>query len=102
MEALEIYQEMNDKRGEAGAFFQLGAVAIQANRMHEGLKLMALANIILMSIGSEDVKNVEPIVERFAAQLNYSQEQFMVMVREITASYRRDKGRGMVGAAFKR
>lgn len=99
MLALEIYQDMNDKQGEAGAFFQLGAVAIQFNRMHEGLKLMALANIILMSIGSEDVKNVEPIVERFAAQLNYSQEQFMVMVREITASYRKDKGRSLVGAA---
>lgn len=100
--ALEIYQDMNDKRGEAGAFFQLGAVAIQLNRMHEGLKLMALANIILLSIGSEDLKNVEPIVERFAAQLNYSQEQFMVMVREITASYRRDKGGSLVGAAFGR
>ncbi|MGA9098965.1 MAG: tetratricopeptide repeat protein, partial [Methanotrichaceae archaeon] len=100
--ALEIYQDLNDKQGEAGAFFQLGAVAIQYNRMHEGLKLMALANIILMSIGSEDVKNVEPIVERFAAQLNYSQEQFMRMVSEITVSYRRDKGRSLVGAAFGR
>ncbi len=100
MGALEIYQDLNDKRGEAGAFFQLGAVAIQKTLMHEGLKLMALANIILMSISSEDVKNVEPIVERFASQLNYSQEQFMVMVREITASYRRDKGRSLVGAAF--
>jgi len=102
MRALEIYQDLNDKRGEAGAFFQLGAVAIQKTLMHEGLKLMALANIILMSIGSEDTKNVEPIVERFAAQLNYSQEQFMRMVSEITASYRRDKGRSLVGAAFGR
>ncbi|MFB3764676.1 MAG: tetratricopeptide repeat protein [Methanotrichaceae archaeon] len=102
MAALEIYQDLNDKRGEAGAFFQLGAVAIQYNCMHEGLKLMALANIILMSIGSEDVKNVEPIVERFASQLSYSQEQFMRMVSEITASYRRDKGRSLVSTAFGR
>jgi tetratricopeptide (TPR) repeat protein len=100
LRALEIYQDLNDKRGEAGAFFQLGSVAIQNNRLHEGLKLMALANIILISIGSEDVKSVEPVVERFAAQLNYSQEQFMVMVREVTQSYRMDKGKSLVAAAF--
>jgi tetratricopeptide (TPR) repeat protein len=100
LRALDIYQDLNDRRGEAGAFFQLGSVAIQNNRMHEGLKLMALANIILISIGSEDVKSVEPIVERFAAQLNYSQEQFMVMVREVTQSYRRDKGRSLAEGVF--
>jgi len=42
------------------------------------------------------VKNVEPLVERLAAQLNLTQEQFMVMVQEILQSYTRDRGWGLV------
>lgn len=102
MKALEIYQDLNDRQGEAGAFFQLGAVAVQRNSIPAGLQLMALSNMILRSIGSEDIKKVEPIVERLAAQLNYSQEMFLEMIREITTGYRRDKGRGLVEAAFGR
>ena len=54
---------------EAGAFFQLGAVAVQQDKIQEGLRLMAIAAIILRSIKSDEVKNVEPLVERLAAQL---------------------------------
>lgn len=100
--ALQIYQDLNDRQGEAGAFFQLGAVAVQRDRIPEGLRIMALSNMILRSIGSEDVKKIEPIVERLAAQLNYSQEQFMEMIREVATGYRRDKGMGLVEAAFGR
>ncbi|HOV52810.1 MAG TPA: tetratricopeptide repeat protein, partial [Methanothrix sp.] len=74
--ALRIYQELADKPGEAGAFFQLGALSVQRDKIPEGLRLMALAAIVLRSIKSDEVKNVEPLVERLAAQLNYSQEQF--------------------------
>ena len=67
--ALRINQELADRPGEAGAFFQLGALAVQQDKMQEGLRLMALAAIVLRSIKSDDVKNVEPLVERLAAQL---------------------------------
>jgi tetratricopeptide (TPR) repeat protein len=99
IEALKIFQELGDKPGEAGAFFQLGAIAVQQNRIPEGLRLMALSAVILRSISSEDVKNVEPVVERLASQLRYSQDQFLEMVREVVGAYRRDKGWGLVEAA---
>jgi len=98
--ALRIYQELADKPGEAGAFFQLGALSVQRDKIPEGLRLMALAAIVLRSIKSDEVKNVEPLVERLAAQLNYSQEQFMVMVQEVLQSYVTDKGWGLVKRAF--
>jgi hypothetical protein len=53
---------------------------------------MALAAVVLRSIKSDDVKNVEPMVERLASKLNYSQEQFMVMVQEVLQSYLKDRG----------
>lgn len=99
LDALRIFQELGDKPGEAGAFFQLGAIAVQQNRIQEGLRLMALSDVVLRSISSEEVKNVEPVVERLASQLRYSQDQFLEMVREVVGGYRRDKGWGLIEAA---
>jgi tetratricopeptide (TPR) repeat protein len=98
-EALRIFQEIADRSGEAGAFFQLGAIALQQDKIQEGLRLMALAAIILRSIKSDEVKNVEPLVERLASQLGNTQEQFMIMVQEVLQSYVRDRGWGLVERA---
>ena len=98
-EALRIFQEIADRSGEAGAFFQLGALAVQRDRIQEGLRLMALAAIILRSIKSNEVKNVEPLVEQLASQLGNTQEQFMTMVQEVLQSYVRDRGWGLVERA---
>jgi tetratricopeptide (TPR) repeat protein len=95
-EALAINQELGDRAAEAGSFFQLGALAVQQDRMAEGLRLMALAAVVLRSIKSDEVKSVEPLVERLASQLNYSQEQFMVMVQEVLQVYAKDRGCGLV------
>ena len=99
-ESLLINQSLADRAAEAGAFFQLGALAVQQDKMAEGLRLMALAAIVLRSIKSEEVNNVEPLVERLASQLKYSQEQFMVMVQEVLNSYAKDRGWRMVEKAW--
>lgn len=100
LDALKIFQGLGDRPGEAGAFFQLGAIAVQQDRIPEGLRLMTLSAVVLRNIGSEEVKNIEPVVERLASQLKYSQEQFMEMVQEVVGAYRQDRGWGLVEAAF--
>jgi tetratricopeptide (TPR) repeat protein len=99
-EALSINQELGDRAAEAGSFFQLGALAVQHDKMAEGLRLMALAAVVLQSIKSDEVKNVEPLVERLASQLKYSQEQFMVMVQEALQGYAKDRGWELVERAL--
>ena len=96
---LSLSQKLGDKAAEAGAFFQLGVIVVQQNRGAEGLRLMALASVLLRSIKSDEAKNVEPLVERLAAQLGYSQEQFLVMVQEVLSGYARDRGREMAEKA---
>jgi len=100
LDALKIYQQLGDRPGEAGAFFQLGALAVQKEKIQEGLRLMALSAVILRSIKSDEVRNVEPLVERLASQLHYSQEQFMAMVQEVFQSYRKDRGWELAVKAF--
>jgi tetratricopeptide (TPR) repeat protein len=68
--ALKIYQQTGNKAGEAAAFFQLGVLAIRlGHKMNDGMKLLALSGIILRSIGSPDVRNVEPVIERMAFRM---------------------------------
>lgn len=100
-EALKIYQTTGDKSGEAAAFFQIGVLAVRQSRTSEGMKLLALSGIILRSIGSQEVRNVEPVVERMASQMKYTQDQFAEMVKEAAMAYRKDRGWGLVGEAFR-
>ncbi len=99
-DALKICQQLGDRSEEAAAFFQLGALAVQKEKIQEGLRLMALSAVILRSIKSDEVRNVEPLVERLASQLHYNQTQFMAMVQEAFQSYRKDRGWGLVERAF--
>jgi tetratricopeptide (TPR) repeat protein len=98
--ALEIFQEVGDKSGEASSLFQLGVMASLQGKTKEGLGLIALSGIILRNAGSPDFEQVEPVVERLASQLNYSQDQFMQMIRQVTGAYRRDKGKNLLESAF--
>ncbi|WP_348304267.1 tetratricopeptide repeat protein [Methanothrix sp.] len=102
LEALQVYQELKDQPGEAGALFQLGALAVQMDRVQDGLRLMALSAVVLRSINSDEVKSIEPVVERLASQLNYSQEQFMAMLQEVMHSYVKDRGMGLVKKAWRK
>ena len=99
-EALTVYQELGDQTGEAGAFFQLGALAVQSDRIQEGLQLMALSAVVLRSIKSDEVKNIEPVVERLASQLDYNQDKFIAMLQEVMDSYVKDRGRRLIDKAF--
>ncbi|HWQ19169.1 MAG TPA: tetratricopeptide repeat protein [Methanotrichaceae archaeon] len=99
--SLKIYQEMGDKPGEASAFFQLGVMAVQGKNTNEGMKLLALSGMLLKLADHPDFKEVEPVVDRLASQLRYSQEQFMRMIKEVSEAYRRDRASGLVEAAFK-
>jgi tetratricopeptide (TPR) repeat protein len=101
-EALQVYQELKDQAGEAGALFQLGALAVQMDRIQEGLRLMALSAVVLRSINSDEVKNIEPVVERLASQLNFSQDQFVAMLQEVMHSYVKDRGMGLVKKAWRK
>ena len=99
--ALKIYQQNGDKPGEAAAFFQLGVLAVRlGHNMNDGMKLMALSGIILRSIGSPDVRNVEPVIERMASHMKCTQDKFAELVREAVTAYRKDKGWGLLEAAF--
>jgi len=51
VKSMEITQQIGDRVGEAANFFQLGFLAWELGRSQEGLRLVALAHLMLSSIG---------------------------------------------------
>jgi len=100
MAALTIMQQIGNPRGEAMTFAQLGIMSSKLDRSEEGLRLTALSAIILRSVGHADLKQVAPLVNNLASELQYTQEQFDFMAREVAESYRRDRGWSLIDAAF--
>ena len=98
--ALKIVQQIGDRAGEAGTFAQLGIMASERGHVEEGLRLVALSAMILSSIGHARIKEVEPWVNGLASQLNYTQEQFDSMLREVAESRQRDRSWSLIEAAF--
>ncbi|HOT07225.1 MAG TPA: tetratricopeptide repeat protein [Methanotrichaceae archaeon] len=98
--ALEIQRRSGDRAGEAASIFQLGIMAVWESKMQEGLRLLAMAAMILRSTGSPDLKQVEPMVENLAAQLKVTPEQFMNLVGQVVTAYRRDGGQKLIEEVF--
>ncbi len=100
-EALEIGQEINDGPLEASTLFQLGSAAVLAGRGKEGLSLIILSGMILRRLNHPDTSRVESTINGLASHLGYDQRRFDSILREATQSYRKDRGRGLIAAAFR-
>jgi tetratricopeptide (TPR) repeat protein len=98
--SLKIYQQIGDRAGEAGAFSQLGIIAWQQGRAQEALRLIALGHLIFTNIGHSDAKRSFENLSVAASQLCFSQEQFDVLLKEVADAYRKDRGQGLIDAAF--
>lgn len=98
--SLEVTQEIGDRAGEAATFGQLGFLAARLGRQEAGMRLAAVGGMLLTEIGHADADDVREWVNEQASQLNYDQEQFETMLREVFAAYQADRGRRLIEAAF--
>lgn len=56
--------------------------------------------LVVASIGHAQIKEVEPWVNGMASKLNYTREQFDSMLQKASESRQRDRGGGLIDAAF--
>jgi tetratricopeptide (TPR) repeat protein len=98
--ALETRQEIGDRYGEAATFFQLGILAAKVGRLAEGARLVALCFLIDQSIGHGDAEKDSRSLAGMATDLKYTPEQVQALLREVTQAYQKDRGRGLLDAAF--
>lgn len=98
--SMKIRQQIGDRSGEARTFNQLGNLAWKQGRSHEGLRLVALAYIMLSSMGHADAKRVSEPLSVMASELKYTQEQLDALLKEVAESYQKDRGQSLIDAAF--
>jgi tetratricopeptide (TPR) repeat protein len=98
--SLEIKQQIGDRAGEAQTFYQLGALAWKMGRLAEGMRLVALGFLILKSIGHGSTEIASRNLTVATSQLNYTQEQFDSMLRQVAESYQADRGQSLLRDAF--
>jgi tetratricopeptide (TPR) repeat protein len=98
--ALEIKQQIDDRAGEARTFYQIGVAAFNSEQLVEGTRLIALCFLIDQSIGHGNTQSDLQTLSQMATQLNYTQEQFDAMLKEVVQEYQKDRGWGLICAAF--
>jgi tetratricopeptide (TPR) repeat protein len=97
---MKIVQQTGNRLGQAATFNLLGVVAWKQGRLLEGMRLVALANIIISSIGHADAKKGFESLSRMAFNLSYTQGQLDALQMEVAESYAKDRGQSLLDAAF--
>jgi hypothetical protein len=66
----------------------------------DGLRMLALSYLINASIGHEKTKKSFESLSKVASQLSFSQEQLDAVLRDVVEAYQKDRGQGLIEAAF--
>jgi hypothetical protein len=61
---------------------------------------VALAYIIISSIGHADAKKGFKNLSNMASELSYTQEQLDALLKEVAKTYQKDRGQSLIDAAF--
>jgi tetratricopeptide (TPR) repeat protein len=98
--ALEISQQIGDRAGEAKTWYQLGMLATEQDRMADGIKLVTICFLIEKSIDHADTENDFRALTGMASQLNYTEEQSNLMLKEVMEAYKKDRGSKLLESLF--
>ncbi len=86
---------------EGVIFLRLGQLAAVLGEPEAGVRLLAACYVVDKQIGHPDAEaEVLPIARSAAEELGYDESRLQVMLAEIEAAYREDRGWGLVVAAF--
>lgn len=96
----ELRQKIGDHVSEAETVGKLGVTACAQGKLPEGLRLLALSFGLLQTIGHTYAQVAAENLSEVAKHLNYPPEQIEALLAEVAQEYERDRGAGLVRAAF--
>lgn len=100
--AMKIRKKIGGQAAEAATIHQIGFLAWEFGRSQEGLRLVVLAYLMLSDMGNANAKRGFEVLIEMASKLNYTQQQLDVLQQEVAEAYRKDRGQGLIEAAFPR
>jgi tetratricopeptide (TPR) repeat protein len=98
--SIKMRQAIGDRAGEATTLAQIGFVAWENGRRETGIRLQAIAYMLLKDIGKVEQQVPWKNFTVMAAELNLDQAGFETLMQDAAEQYQQDSARGLVGAAF--
>nr|CRH05044.1 conserved protein of unknown function [Candidatus Magnetococcus massalia] len=98
--SLTLKQELEDRRGEAATFFQMGRLAKEKDKPEEAMRLIAISYQIDTEIGNPDAHQELELFQHFASTLEIPEHEADAILRETWESYGQDKGRSLIQQTF--
>jgi len=101
IQALQLRQLSEDRRGEAMTFAQLGQTAAESFGSQEnGLRLLCLSKQICEEVGHIHEEQIEKVTRKIASDFNIDESKLDNLTVESIQDYRRDRGWSVIQEAF--
>ncbi len=98
--SLNIKRRIDDKKGEASTFFQLGRLAKEKNDQMGCLQLLGLCQRIDAEIGDEDATQELTLFNDIVQATGLEKERAEQILAEVWQAYERDRGESLLASIF--
>lgn len=98
--SLAIKRELEDLKGEAATFFQLGRLAKEVDNQESCLRFLGLCCRIDQEIGSPDAEEEYKMFSDIAQAVGLSEEVAQSILNEVWEEYQDDKGESLISRTF--
>ncbi|MBF0456103.1 MAG: tetratricopeptide repeat protein [Magnetococcales bacterium] len=100
--SLDIKREMEDQKGEAATFFQLGRLAKAVGHQDSCMRFIGLCYRIDQEIGNPDAEQERRIYEEIVETVGLDEETAKTILEDVWTDYRLDRGQGLIDRTFKK
>ncbi|MCF7789052.1 MAG: tetratricopeptide repeat protein [Prosthecobacter sp.] len=98
--ALEIRQAIGDRAGEARTLGQIGFLAWENAQKETGIRLQAIAFMLLKEIGEAEQQVTWKNVIAMASEMGLNQAGFEAMLKDAAEQYQQDRGHALISSAY--
>ncbi|MEG3638878.1 tetratricopeptide repeat protein [Magnetococcus sp. PR-3] len=99
-QALLLKQKLDDRRGEAAAFFQLGRLAKEKDKVEEAMRLIGISYQIDTEIGNPDAHQELEVFNHIAKTMEIPEYEADMIMQEAWESYGKDRGQTLIAEIF--
>ncbi|ABK44424.1 Tetratricopeptide TPR_2 repeat protein [Magnetococcus marinus MC-1] len=98
--ALLLKQKLDDRRGEAAAFFQLGRLAKEKDKVEEAMRLIGISYHIDVEIGNPDAHQELEVFNFIAQSIEMPEYEAEMIMQEAWELYSKDRGHSLIAEIF--
>jgi tetratricopeptide (TPR) repeat protein len=100
--SINIKRELDDKKGEAATFFQLGRLAKAVGHQDSCMRFIGLCHLIDLEIGSPDAEQERKIFDEIVGTIGLNKDIAKDVLEEVWSAYKLDRGQELIDRTFEK